>query len=209
MSLKNLLLKCVEPTWQLASAFNPKAGRAMAPGEIALAKSIFGDSIDYSRVRVCRKISESSAIATALKNHIFVPPGWDQTGDISAQSDNNIQDALRKGVFLHEMTHVWQDGKSLMWVFKSLATGFQGSIGRDVYKYDMHDGKKFTDLGIEQQARLVEDFVVAREILSCKDVVNASIGGRDLKEALELNGQKMKACFPAVSLPVSLNPPAC
>ena len=80
--------------------------RALTENEIALARSVFGDAIDYAPVRIrARKWAffQPKRVVMAPRGHIhFHPAGTGYCDDFCAAH----LDA--QGLFIHEMVHVWQ-----------------------------------------------------------------------------------------------------
>jgi hypothetical protein len=121
--------------------------RQLSDGEIALARSIFGDAIDYSRVRLVRgkwwPLQPRNA-AMAPNGNIYFHPvagGW---------SEDFANEPLgRQGFFIHEMTHVWQAQKRGRFYLPLMRHPFCR------YAYKIRPGKPFERYGLEQQAEIV------------------------------------------------------
>ena len=125
-----------------------KVSRALTPGEIALARSMFGDAIDYAPVRLVkgkwwpfqpqqrrrwRRPATSISIPTAAL--------W---------SEDFAKEPLgRQGLFIHEMTHVWQAQTTRPLLPAADAPPFCR------YAYELEPGKPFDRYGLEQQAEIV------------------------------------------------------
>jgi type VI secretion system secreted protein VgrG len=122
-------------------------GRVLTTGEIALARSIFGDSIDYTEVRIFEGLTSDGAAASAIGSNIFFPT------ETFLNDYSDLSDALRgeAGVFLHEMTHVWQDQNGVDITASQIEAVEQ--VGGDytaIYDYRLEQGKEFSDYNIEQ-----------------------------------------------------------
>lgn len=153
--MKNLWKKLkahYAPITDMLTTFNKKAGRPLNEGEMGWARMIFNDSIDYSQVRVVTKDLDTEN-AFALRDNIFIPKAWESAGDIS-----KARDFKHVAVFMHEMTHVWQYQNGMHNLGKHMGVTLQGI---DAYKYDIAEGDRFEDFGLEQQASIVEDFMLA------------------------------------------------
>ena len=91
-------------------------GRALTEGERALAASMFGAAIDLDRVRLHRRkwfpFQPKRAIM-APDGHIWVHPQGRLWRDDYAEAPLNLQ-----GLFLHEMTHVWQAQQRGRWYLR-------------------------------------------------------------------------------------------
>ena len=127
--------------------------RPLTTGEIALARSIFGSAVDYSRVRLVKgkwwPLQPRNA-AMAPNGNIYFHPvagGWSE--------DFASEPLPRQGYFIHEMTHVWQAQKGGRCYLPLMRHPFCR------YRYDVKAGKPFSRYGIEQQAEIVRDIFVA------------------------------------------------
>lgn len=128
--------------------------RPLTSGEILLARSIFGDAIDYSRVRLVKGKwwpFHPRGAAMAPTGSIWFHPdrgGWSE--DFSKES------LSARAYFLHEMTHVWQAQKGGPFYLPLMRHPFCR------YNYKFAPGKAFTRYGIEQQAEIVRHVFVMR-----------------------------------------------
>jgi len=127
--------------------------RPLTSGETALARSVFGDAIDYTRVRLFKAKwwpFQPRDTAMAPMGHIwFYPEG-------SVWSDDFSKDPLgRQGFFIHEMTHVWQAQKGGRFFLPLMRHPFCR------YSYVLKPGKPFRRYGIEQQAEIVTHVFLA------------------------------------------------
>src|SRR6476469_2731742 len=121
--------------------------RRLTPGEIALARSIFADSIDYSRVELVRgKWWPFQPRDTAMSpdGNIYFHPaagGWSK--------DFASEPLYRQGFFIPEMTHVWQAQRGGRFYLPLMRHPFCR------YGFDLRPGKPFHRYGLEQQAEIV------------------------------------------------------
>ena len=131
--------------------------RSLTPGEIALARSVFGDAIDYEKVRL--KLGKwwpfhPAGVAMAPMGHIHFHPvrgGWSE--DFSAEP------LRRQAFFIHEMTHVWQSQMGGRFYLLLMRHPFCR------YRYRLKPGKPFRRYGLEQQAELVANrFLASRGV---------------------------------------------
>ena len=122
--------------------------RSMTDRELFLARTIFGDTIDYKRVRInskARLISAKYAEAYVTFNTIHY--------------HNKIRDA----VFIHEMTHIWQYQRfGSIYISKALQAqksteGYDFGGVEGLYNA-LTTGKKLTEFNFEQQAEIIEAF---------------------------------------------------
>ena len=128
-------------------------GRPLTGGERALAASMFGDSIDYEPVRVHRRkywpFHPKQAIM-APDGHIWVHP----KGRLWSEDYSAAPLALQ-GLFIHEMTHVWQAQTRGRFYLVLMRHPFCR------YGYRMIEGRPFDRYGLEQQAEMVRHCFLA------------------------------------------------
>ena len=128
--------------------------RSLTPGEIALARSVFGAAIDYDRVRLKRGKwwpLHPRRTAMAPMGHIYFHPdggGW--------SDDFSSEPLMRQAFFIHEMTHVWQAQKGGRFYLPLMRHPFCR------YAYDLVPGRPFHLYGLEQQAELVRNAFLAK-----------------------------------------------
>jgi hypothetical protein len=123
--------------------------RALTAGEIALGRSVFGDEIAWSKIRIRQ--------APALGFGAMVPLGrtivfskWRAAHDFSAAS------LWDQGWFVHELTHVWQAARGVVLAGAKLA-----AVGKAAYAYKAN-APKFSAYNIERQAEIVRHLFLAR-----------------------------------------------
>ncbi|MEO7410280.1 MAG: vgr related protein [Sphingomicrobium sp.] len=124
-----------------------KGARPLTTGEIALARTMFGDAIDYSRVRIVRRRwwpLQPRGIVMAPSGHIHFHPADANWRDDFAEAPLSLQ-----GLFIHEMTHVWQAQQGGRWFLPLMRHPFCR------YAYTYRDGRAFDRYGLEQQAEIV------------------------------------------------------
>lgn len=121
--------------------------RVLTSGEISLARSIFGEAIGYSKVRLIRGkwwAFQPKNAAMAPDGNIYFHPvagGW---------SEDFSKELLgRQAFFMHEMTHVWQAQKGGRFYLPLMRHPFCR------YAYQLRPGKPFQRYGLEQQAEIV------------------------------------------------------
>jgi hypothetical protein len=119
--------------------------RGLTPGEIALAQSVFGDAIAYDRVRIHPRSwwpFQHRRMAMAPNGHLYLPaqgPLW--------CDDFCERPITRQGLFIHEMTHVWQHQQGVNLLLR------RHPFCR--YSYTIKPGWPLRRYGIEQQAEIV------------------------------------------------------
>jgi hypothetical protein len=131
-----------------------RQSRSLTSGEIALARSMFGDTIDYGRVRIVRgkwwPFQPRGIVMAPTGNIHFHPsdPRWSE--DLSKQP-LEIQ-----GLFIHEMTHVWQAQTRGRFYLPMMRHPFCR------YSYAIIPGRPFGRYGLEQQAEIVRHAFLAK-----------------------------------------------
>ena len=127
--------------------------RPLTQGEVSLAASMFGDAIDYKPVRIRRRkwaFFQPRDTVMAPRGHIHFHPAGDQWRDDFAAASLTDQ-----GLFIHEMTHVWQHQRG---VVLPLA---RHPFCR--YDYTLKPGWTLARYGIEQQAEIVRHAFLLRQ----------------------------------------------
>ena len=131
-----------------------RTSRPLTPGEIELARSVFGDAIDYSQVRLVKgkwwPFHPRNAAMAPMGNIWFHPEGGVWSEDFS-------QEPLgRQGFFIHEMTHVWQTQAKGRFYLPLMRHPFCR------YRYELVPGRPFDWYGLEQQAEIVRHAFLAQ-----------------------------------------------
>lgn len=121
--------------------------RFLTPGEITLCRSVFGDAIDYSRVRLIEDkwwpLHPRNAAMAPMGNIYFHPRGGGWSDDFAKEP------VPRQAFFIHEMTHVWQAQAKGRFYLPLMRHPFCR------YDYVLEAGKPFDRYGLEQQAEIV------------------------------------------------------
>jgi hypothetical protein len=126
--------------------------RPLTPGETDLARSVFGTAIDYAQVRLARQkwaFFQPRDTVMAPRGCIHFHPkgnGWRDDFASCALHD--------QGLFMHEMTHVWQHQK-----------GIYLPLARHPwcrYDYALKPGQPLARYGIEQQGEIVRHAFLLR-----------------------------------------------
>ena len=128
------------------------ADRLLTEAEIVLARSVYGDAIDYARVRIANRKwaffqPRETAMAPSGCIH-FHPKGT------LCRDDFGCSDLTSQGLFIHEMCHVWQHQRG---VYLPLA---RHPFCR--YDYSIRPGWALKRYGIEQQAEIVRHAFLLR-----------------------------------------------
>jgi hypothetical protein len=124
-----------------------KGSRPLTAGEIELARSIFGDAIDFDRVKLVRRrwwpFQPRGIVMAPTGNIHFHPdsPLWSE--------DFSKERMSLQGLFIHEMAHVWQAQTRGKFYLVLMRHPFCR------YSYDLVEGRPFDRYGLEQQAELL------------------------------------------------------
>jgi hypothetical protein len=130
-----------------------KGGRSLTPGEIELARSVFGEAIDYARVRIVRCKwwpFQPRNVVMAPTGNIHFHPHSDIWSDDFSTARLSLQ-----GLFIHEMTHVWQAQTRGRFYLPLMRHPFCR------YAFTVEDGRPFARYGLEQQAEIVRKAFLA------------------------------------------------
>ena len=121
--------------------------RPLTLGEVALARSVFGNAVDPSLVTIRRHKwfpFQPRKVTMAPQGHLhFHPLGETYCDDFAAAPLH------RQGLFIHEMTHVWQTQTKGRWYLPLHRHPWCR------YDYALRPGWTLERYGIEQQAEIV------------------------------------------------------
>lgn len=119
--------------------------RKLTVAEVELCRSVFGNAIDYSLVKIFNRKwwpFQPRKVTMAPDGNLWFHPDSDLFCGDYCGANLSLQ-----ALFIHEMTHVWQHQQG---IFLPLA---RHPFCR--YDYQLIPGKKFSAYGIEQQAEIV------------------------------------------------------
>lgn len=171
--------------------------RPLTDGEIAMARLVFKDSINYSAVRIHNEeylpfgFQDDKTAMTPNGGMYFNPDMYAQYPDFSQTRD------YEKIWFMHEMVHIWQYqlGYSVSWHgFWIAVTG--GYIGGRAYRVDRSEykdpqdssknspdlHKTLPDFNMEQQAVIISEYFGAKYLGDPGLSINVSFYERVLRE---------------------------
>nr|WP_317893257.1 vgr related protein [uncultured Sphingomonas sp.] len=123
--------------------------RPLSPGETAMLRGVFGEGIDYARVRIHPRkwwFVFPGNRPMAPNGHAYFP-GETHVPDFAAPG----VPLWRKASFVHEGTHLyqWYGLKQWVWV--------RGPFQRN-YDYRLEPGKPFTAYGLEQMGMIAQHY---------------------------------------------------
>ena len=124
--------------------------RPLTEGEVALASSVFGNAIDYAQVRVRRRkfaFFQPRRVVMAPMGHLHFHPDSRDYCESFCGADIGGQ-----GLFIHEMTHVWQAQTRGRWYLVLMRHPFA------TYDYRLRPGWRLSRYGLEQQAEIVRHY---------------------------------------------------
>jgi hypothetical protein len=133
----------------------PAPSRLLTSSERALAQSVFGDGIDYAPVRIVRRAwwpFQPKNIVMAPCGHIHFHGQSQLWSDDFASEPPHAQ-----GLFIHEMTHVWQAQLRGKYYLPLMRHPFCK------YHYEFRPGRPFERYGLEQQAEIVRHVFLLRK----------------------------------------------
>ena len=115
---------------------------------------MFGQAIDYSKVRLVRRKwwpFQPKGVAMAPTGHIHFHPHGELWSEDFSKERLSLQ-----GLFIHEMTHVWQSQSRGRFYLPLMRHPFCR------YTYDLRPDRPFGRYGLEQQAEIVRHAFLQR-----------------------------------------------
>ena len=122
--------------------------RYLTDGEIKLARSVFGDSLKLDDIQL-------KTAWWVLKHYAVSPNGSIYFHPADWIEDFSQAPLGKQSWLIHELTHVWQLQQGLKVV--------RGALINRRYNYVLKTNKPFLNYGIEQQARMVQDYFIRRQ----------------------------------------------
>ena len=133
--------------------------RSLTPGEIALARCVFADAIDYGKVRIHGR----NYVFWQGANYIVTPNGQMYLGrNLRHYSDFSAASLPIQAFFIHEMTHVWQHQRGVNVLWRGIGEQIRHFLGFDQYRYRLEPGKPLTAYKLEQQGEIMRDCFLAQ-----------------------------------------------
>jgi len=123
------------------------SARPLTRGEVELVRSMFGDAVDTAPVRMVRGkwwLFQPRGIVMAPTGNIHFHPQDPNWSEDFSRERSGLQ-----GLFVHEMTHVWQTQTRGRFYLPLMRHPFCR------YAYRIKDGRPFDRYGLEQQAEIV------------------------------------------------------
>jgi hypothetical protein len=134
----------------------PTPNRPLTTGERALLRPLYGNAIDYDKVRVIDNsfVMQPEGVYVTPRGHIYAP-GALFRDDFSTGSPGD------RAVFVHEIGHVWQFANGMNLLGQGLVE-FVSRRGKyqEAYPYTLDASRDLSDYGMEQQASILEDYYI-------------------------------------------------
>jgi hypothetical protein len=129
--------------------------RRLTEGEIAMARAVFADALDYSKVWIHHngwwlfmgKQDEKTAVTP--NGEMYFPK------DIYRDDFSSLKDASANALFMHEMAHVWQYQLGYPIKLNAMRVTIKGSVA---YTYRITLMSHFCDFNMEQQGNIISDY---------------------------------------------------
>jgi hypothetical protein len=128
--------------------------RPLTAGERKIVTSVFGDAVDPGPVRIYRRKwwpLQPRNVLMAPCGHLHVPAKSELWSEDYAAEEVKLQ-----GLFVHEMTHVWQAQAKGRFYLPLMRHPFCR------YAYKLEPDRPFKWYGIEQQAEIVRHVYLQR-----------------------------------------------
>lgn len=138
--------------------------RPLTSGEITMARLVFKDSINYSKVKIHKEeylpfgIQDNDTAMTPNGEIYFNP-------DKGFKEDFSVERRDEKMWFVHEMVHVWQYQLGYWVKFHGAALALGGGYANGgAYKFDSseNNGETFSDFNMEQQGDIIAEYFGAK-----------------------------------------------
>ncbi len=133
----------------------PKGGdRGLTVGEEAMARTVFGDAVNYSIVRINHH-GYWQLMGLQDKDTAVTPNGSIYMPHPIYRDDYSDGDDSDRRLFMHEMVHVWQYQLGYPVKMKGLTVT---SRGVEAYRYNLTPVSRLSDFNMEQQGNLLADY---------------------------------------------------
>ncbi|MES2324390.1 MAG: Rhs element Vgr protein [Pseudomonadota bacterium] len=130
--------------------------RLLTAGEVAMARQLFGDAIDYHKVRIHNR--RYLPFGLQPKNCAMSPNGHMYFHKSCCLPDFSAASASARHWFMHEMVHVWQF--QLGYPVR-LRGAFRIGLS---YRYTLAMDKTLSDFNMEAQGDLLADYFMVRHL---------------------------------------------
>lgn len=138
-----------------------RKGRRLTEGEAAIAREIFGNSLDLSKVRLYSRkyiFFQPENTVMAPNGNVYFPPKVYEN-DFSAPGHRL---ALRR-LFIHELVHVWQYQSGVDVRGRAIALHIRRFFGGpDPYEFELSPNRLLRDYNVEAQANVIREYFSPR-----------------------------------------------
>lgn len=157
--------------------------RPLSAGEVALLRPIFGERLDYERVRLNDGYGINHIAALALSSPAADAITLRRTIYFGRHLADDFADAalIGQGLLAHEMVHVmqWAELGVPRFVARYLRELLAvGGVQKRMYEYEA--GEPFASAGLEAQAQMVQDYFLRRALGKPRDHLEKSLTGTGL-----------------------------
>lgn len=140
--------------------------RQLTDGEIALAREAFGDQLAYTKIRFVNGAAGNPIAKAAFRNGNTAIT-LRRTIYFSAERflhDFSVAKPAARGLFIHELTHVWQyDRLGTSWFLCRYGVQFARVRGQGWRMYEYDQGStRFADAMLEAQAEMAGNYAEAK-----------------------------------------------
>lgn len=149
--------RIVNAAWDdraVATGQQPAITRALTPEEIAFARSVYGDQLDTSKIRLTEGgLNQSADTAVALPGVILFPPG--ALSKPGAEFDSWL---------IHELAHQWQyqRGYETVDLIPDAARGDYDYGKEPGLREALEQGKTLDQFNFEEQGDILRDYYMLK-----------------------------------------------
>lgn len=139
--------------------------RGMTPGEMKIARSIYGNAIDYKKIKLWNRpgyfylFGQGYGAFVPSPESIYLMASEFHVADLSA-------DLKKQRILIHELAHIWQRIKGRIgywtWLRELLRHNYNYQM---TYQFQLIPGRNFDFFNHEQQAGIVESYFSIRSQL--------------------------------------------
>ncbi|MGN8278697.1 DUF2345 domain-containing protein, partial [Pseudomonas sp. SMN5] len=145
--------------------------RGLTTGEVAMARSVFKDAVNYSKVKVHHG---GWWLFFGFQNTAVTPNGemyYPESTEYYRDDFSNTANDQDKALFMHEMTHVWQYQMGYPVKKNGLTVS---SRGAEAYEYKLSSEGRFSEYNMEQQGEIVSDYYMICVVGDSRSVWNGN-----------------------------------
>lgn len=136
-----------------------RTARPLTPGEQSLARSVFGEAIDYAAVRIHHR----NFVLWQGASYIIAPDGHLYLGrNLRGLTDFSAAGLAMQGLFIHEMAHVWQYQRGVNVLVRGALEQVRHFCGFNQYRYRLDPGKALGQYKLEQQGEILRHYFLAQ-----------------------------------------------